>query len=133
MDHASKHSLQDGYNGNSHRHVGYQFASGAGAWQIAPVGADASAGICTVRNLRFEKLTFHRPGSIQLHANTDGLIIDDVKLNFPLPPTIPRPPLAAAPEKPAWCDEQATSTLPHTMKPILTLIIIILCVHRACT
>ncbi len=52
----------------------------------APVGADASAGIGTVRNLRFEKLTFHRPGSIQLHANTDGLIIDDVKLNFPLPP-----------------------------------------------
>ncbi|MHB1079092.1 MAG: hypothetical protein ACYC67_06800 [Prosthecobacter sp.] len=44
---------------------------------------DASAGIGTLRALVFENLTFNRPGSIQIHANTDGLTIRDVKLNFP--------------------------------------------------
>jgi hypothetical protein len=46
---------------------------------------DASIGIGTLKNLIFEKLTFHRPGSIQVHANTDGLTVRDVKLLFPLP------------------------------------------------
>ena len=46
---------------------------------------DASAGIGTLKNIVFENLTFNRPGSIQVHANTDGLTVRDVKLNFPLP------------------------------------------------
>jgi hypothetical protein len=50
------------------------------------VGADASASIGVVRNLRFERLTFNRPGKIDLHADTDGLTVSDVKLHFPLPP-----------------------------------------------
>ncbi|MCX6849510.1 MAG: hypothetical protein NTY98_11360, partial [Verrucomicrobia bacterium] len=40
-------------------------------------------GIGMLRSIVFENLTFNRPGSIQIHANTDGLIIRDVKLNFP--------------------------------------------------
>ena len=43
---------------------------------------DASAGIGTLKHITFEKLTFNRPGSIQVHANTDGLTIRDVKLHF---------------------------------------------------
>ncbi len=46
---------------------------------------DFSVGIGTLRNIKFENLTFNRPGSIQVHANTDGIIIRDVKLNFTLP------------------------------------------------
>jgi len=46
---------------------------------------DFSAGIGTLRNITFEKLTFHRPGSIQVHANTDGLNVREVKLLFPPP------------------------------------------------
>ena len=46
---------------------------------------DFSAGIGTLRNITFENLTFHRPGSIQVHANTDGLSIAGTKLLFPLP------------------------------------------------
>ncbi|MBU4459419.1 MAG: right-handed parallel beta-helix repeat-containing protein, partial [Verrucomicrobia bacterium] len=46
---------------------------------------DASAGIGTLKNITFEKLTLTRPGSIQVHANTDGLTVRDVKLLFPLP------------------------------------------------
>ena len=45
---------------------------------------DASVGVGTLRNIRFENLTFNRPGSIQVHANTDGLIIEKVSLNFPV-------------------------------------------------
>lgn len=44
---------------------------------------DFSVGVSTLRNLHFEKLVFHRPGSIQVHANTDGLAVSDVKLDFP--------------------------------------------------
>lgn len=44
---------------------------------------DASAGIGTLRDIVFENLTFNRPGSIQIHASTDGLTVRDVKLNFP--------------------------------------------------
>ncbi len=46
---------------------------------------DFSIGIGTLKNITFEKLTFNRPGSIQVHANTDGLTVRDVKLLFPLP------------------------------------------------
>lgn len=42
---------------------------------------DFSAGIGTVKNLRFEDLTFHRPGHIELHANTDGLTIQNVRMH----------------------------------------------------
>ncbi len=47
---------------------------------------DFSAGVGRLRNMYFEKLIFNRPGSIQIHADTDGLNISDVKLNFPLAP-----------------------------------------------
>lgn len=43
---------------------------------------DASVGIGTLRSIVFEKLTFNHPGSIQVHASTDGLSIRNVKLNF---------------------------------------------------
>lgn len=46
---------------------------------------DFSVGLGTLRNIVFENLTFHRPGSIQVHANTDGLSISGAKLLFPLP------------------------------------------------
>lgn len=45
-------------------------------------GKDFSVGIGTLKNIVFENLTFHRPGSIQVHANTDGLTVRDVKLLF---------------------------------------------------
>jgi hypothetical protein len=48
-------------------------------------GNDFSAGIGTLRNITFEKLSFHRPGSIQVHANTDLLTVREVKLLFPPP------------------------------------------------
>lgn len=44
---------------------------------------DFSVGVGTLRNLRFERLVFHRPGRIQVHANTDGLAVSDVQLDFP--------------------------------------------------
>ena len=46
---------------------------------------DFSLGIGTLKNIVFENLTFNRPGSIQVHANTDGLSIAGAKLLFPLP------------------------------------------------
>lgn len=46
---------------------------------------DFSAGIGTLRNITFDKLTFHRPSSIQIHANTDGLTLRGAKLLFTLP------------------------------------------------
>ena len=46
---------------------------------------DASASIGTFRNIRFEKLRFDRPSMIELHANADGITIEDVTLNHPLP------------------------------------------------
>ncbi len=46
---------------------------------------DFSIGIGTLKNIVFEKLTFNRPGSIQVHANTDGLTVRDVKPLFPPP------------------------------------------------
>ena len=47
---------------------------------------DFSIGAGTVRNLRLEDLTFNRPGQIELHANTDGLVIQNVKVNHALKP-----------------------------------------------
>jgi hypothetical protein len=47
---------------------------------------DFSATIGTLKDIHFQDLTFNRPGSIQVHANTDGLTVQDVKLNFPLTP-----------------------------------------------
>jgi len=47
---------------------------------------DFSVGIGTLKNIRFEDLTFHRPGIIEVHANTDGLVIQNAKLNHPLAP-----------------------------------------------
>jgi len=46
---------------------------------------DFSVGVGTLKNIAIEKLTFNRPGSIQIHANTDGLTVRDVKLLFPPP------------------------------------------------
>jgi len=46
---------------------------------------DFSAGIGSLKNIVFENLTFNRPGSIQIHANTDGLTVRDVKLLFSAP------------------------------------------------
>lgn len=45
---------------------------------------DASAGIGSLRSIVFENLTLNRPGIIQVHANTNGLTVRGVKLNFPL-------------------------------------------------
>jgi acetyl esterase/lipase len=46
---------------------------------------DFSHGVGTLRNILLEDLAFHRPGSIQVHANTDGLTVRGAKLLFPLP------------------------------------------------
>lgn len=46
---------------------------------------DFSDGIGTLKNIVFENLVFNRPGSIQVHANTDGLTIREVKLLFAPP------------------------------------------------
>ena len=45
---------------------------------------DFSAGVGTINNIRFEDLTFHRPGKIEVHANTDGLVIRNVHLHHPI-------------------------------------------------
>jgi hypothetical protein len=45
---------------------------------------DFSVGIGTLKNIVFEKLTFNRPGSIQVHANTNGLTLREAKLLFAL-------------------------------------------------
>jgi acetyl esterase/lipase len=47
---------------------------------------DFSIGVGAVKNLRFEDLTFNRPGQIELHANTDGLSIHNVQVNHPINP-----------------------------------------------
>ena len=47
---------------------------------------DFSVGVGTVKNLRLEDLTFHRPGQIELHANTDGLTIQNVRMHHPIAP-----------------------------------------------
>ena len=47
---------------------------------------DFSADIGTLKNIVFEDLTFNRPGSIQVHANADGLSIHNVRVNHPINP-----------------------------------------------
>ena len=47
---------------------------------------DFSIGVGTVKNIRVEDLTFNRPGQIELHANTDGLSIHNVRVNHPITP-----------------------------------------------
>ncbi len=51
-----------------------------------PAGTDQSDPIGRLENIRFEQLTFHRPGTIELHADTDGLVIDGATLAFDPPP-----------------------------------------------
>lgn len=47
---------------------------------------DFSIGVGTLKNIRFEDLTFNRPGTIELHANTDCIAIQNVALNFSVAP-----------------------------------------------
>jgi polygalacturonase len=47
---------------------------------------DFSVGVGSMKNIVFENLVFNRPGKIELHATTDGLIIHNVKLNHALTP-----------------------------------------------
>ena len=42
---------------------------------------DFSIGVGTLKNLRFEDLTFHRSGKIEIHANLDGLTLQNAKLH----------------------------------------------------
>jgi hypothetical protein len=46
---------------------------------------DRSAAVGELRNLYFEHATLNHPGFFYVHANTTGLSIRDVRLNFPLP------------------------------------------------
>jgi hypothetical protein len=52
-----------------------------------PAGTDRSDPIGRMENIRFEQLTFHGPSTIEVHADTDGLVIDGVTLEFDPPPT----------------------------------------------
>ena len=45
---------------------------------------DFSIGVGSIKNLRFEDLVFNRPGKIELHANTDGMVIQNVRINHPI-------------------------------------------------
>jgi hypothetical protein len=45
---------------------------------------DFSIGVGSIRNLRFEDLVFNRLGQIELHANTNGLVIQNVRINHPI-------------------------------------------------
>ncbi len=45
---------------------------------------DFSIGVGSIKDLLFEDLVFNRPGRIELHANTDGLVIRDVEINHPI-------------------------------------------------
>jgi hypothetical protein len=45
---------------------------------------DFSIGVGSIKQLRFEDLVFNRPGKIELHANTDGLVIQNVRINHPV-------------------------------------------------
>ena len=40
----------------------------------------------TLKNIVFEKLTFNHPGKIEVHADTDGLSIEDVRVRHPITP-----------------------------------------------
>ena len=47
---------------------------------------DFSIGVGTLKNIRFANLTFNRRGLIEVHANVDGLVIQNAKLKFPITP-----------------------------------------------
>ena len=47
---------------------------------------DFSAAIGTLKDIRLEKLTFNHPGKIEVHADTDGLTIEDVRVRHPITP-----------------------------------------------
>lgn len=47
---------------------------------------DFSLGVGTVKNLHFEDLTFNRPGKIELHANTHGISLHNVRVNHHMTP-----------------------------------------------
>lgn len=47
---------------------------------------DFSQGVGTLKKLRFADLTFNHPGKIEVHANTDGLTIQNVRVNHPITP-----------------------------------------------
>jgi hypothetical protein len=77
-----------------HRHLmarkSFDLSAAGRAAQFKIMASDkyllwASPGIGTLRNIVFENLVFNRPGSIQVHANTDGLTVRDVKLLFSPP------------------------------------------------
>lgn len=50
------------------------------------VKRDASVKVGELRNISFSQLAFSRPGTIQVHAETTGLTVRDVTLDFPVPP-----------------------------------------------
>jgi hypothetical protein len=45
---------------------------------------DFSVGVGTLKNIRIEDLTFNCPGKIELHANTDGFVIQGVNVHHPI-------------------------------------------------
>ena len=47
---------------------------------------DFSVAIGTLKDIRFEKLTFNNPGKIKVHADTDGLTVEDVRVRHPITP-----------------------------------------------
>lgn len=47
---------------------------------------DFSIGVGSMKNIQFEELTFNHPGKIEVHANIDGLVVQNVKLNHALTP-----------------------------------------------
>ena len=47
---------------------------------------DFSAAIGTLKDIRLEKLTFNHPGKIEVHADTDGLTVEDVHVRHPITP-----------------------------------------------
>lgn len=47
---------------------------------------DFSIGIGTLKNIRFEDLTFNHPGKIEVHANTNGLTAQNVRVNHSITP-----------------------------------------------
>ena len=45
---------------------------------------DFSVGVGKLKKLHFEDLTFNHPGKIEVHANTDGLRIQNVRVSHPI-------------------------------------------------
>lgn len=47
---------------------------------------DFSLGVGSLKNLRFEDLTFHLPGKIEVHANAEGIHLQDIRILHPISP-----------------------------------------------